>query len=352
MRAFPNPSIFKSFHSRILKSIQMTHNETTAILIDRLGWPQPKVNELMQATAEAMGEHLSEPGTLSLPGVGRLISRKQREYISLNPETGERHLMPPAVELLYRLSLKRDQIDVAPLVSLLRKKHPEISDEDAGRLQSEWLTLVSESILREESIEIPHIGTFQCKPLSEASHDEERFLITFNPSALLRRGVNSYFAHFEPTLLNEGITFDELVVVKMGEENIATDNDNVIVRESVTPALHTAEQESLPESLPEPEEAPAAELPEPEEAPTPPASEQPLETAQPDEPGPPLVSAPNPLFQSLRHLPDEATRQRVVDRGSRTKRGRKSSSVWVPIIGGVAIVVAGLFFFNRDTTER
>lgn len=82
----------------------MTHNETTATLVDRLGWTEAKVNELLQATAEVMGEYLSEPGTLSLPGVGQLISHKEREYISLNPETGERTLMPPAVELEFKLS--------------------------------------------------------------------------------------------------------------------------------------------------------------------------------------------------------------------------------------------------------
>lgn len=82
----------------------MTHDETTSILANRLDWTETKVNELMQATAEVMGEYLSEPGTLTLPGVGRLISRKQREYISLNPETGERTLMPPAVELEFKLS--------------------------------------------------------------------------------------------------------------------------------------------------------------------------------------------------------------------------------------------------------
>lgn len=82
----------------------MTHDETTSILANRLDWTETKVNELMQATAEVMGEYLSEPGTLTLPGVGRLISRKQREYILLNPETGERTLMPPAVELEFKLS--------------------------------------------------------------------------------------------------------------------------------------------------------------------------------------------------------------------------------------------------------
>ena len=227
----------------------------------------------------------------------------------------------------------KDKMDLAHIVSLLRKKHPEIGEEDAGRLLSEWITLVRESILREESIEIPHVGTFQCKSLSETGGDEKRFLIDFTPSDKLRRGANSYFAHFEPTLLNEGVTFNELPVVKMGEENIAVGSENVIVRASATPTPHTAEQESLPEALPEPEEAP-----------NPPAPDQPLVTAEPVEPEPPQVSASNPLSESLRDLPDAAIRQRVVERSRRTKRGRKSTSVWVPIIGGVAIVVPRLFF--------
>lgn len=235
----------------------------------------------------------------------------------------------------------KDKMDLAHIVSLLRKKHPEIGEEDAGRLLSEWITLVRESILREESIEIPHVGTFQCKSLSETGGDEKRFLIDFTPSDKLRRGANSYFAHFEPTLLNEGVTFNELPVVKMGEENIAESSDNVIVRASTTPTPQTAEQES-----------PTEELPEPEEAPSPSEPELPHLPSEPVEPDPPQESASNPLSESLRDLPDDAIRQRVVERSRKVKRGQKRSSIWVPIIGGVAIVVAGLFFFNRDTTER
>lgn len=306
----------------------MTHNETTATLIDRLGWPQTKVNELLQATAEAMGEHLSEPGTLSLPGVGRLISRKQREYISLNPETGERTLMPPAVELDFRLSLNKEKIDLAHIVSLLRKKHPEIGEEDAGRLLSEWITLVRESILRDESIEIPHLGTFQCKQLSDSSNDEERFLITFNPSEKLHRGVNSYFAHFEPTLLNEGVTFDELTTVTSGATTNEPFADNIVTRPLTSPVMveQTAEPVMEEPNTAEPitaepvvKEAPLEEAPLPEE---------PLQNKPAPPPG---------------HIPL---------RGQPVEKQRKRSSIWVPIIGGVAIVVAGLFFFHRDTTEK
>ncbi len=82
----------------------MTHNETLSSLTNRLGWSDAKVNELLKAVAEVIGDNLSEPGTIVVPGVGELISHKQREYVSLNPETGERTLMPPAVEVSFRLA--------------------------------------------------------------------------------------------------------------------------------------------------------------------------------------------------------------------------------------------------------
>lgn len=231
-------------------------------------------------------------------------------------------------------------MDLAHIVSLLRKKHPEIGEEDAGRLLSEWITLVRESILREESIEIPHVGTFQCKSLSETGGDEKRFLIDFTPSEKLRRGVNSYFAHFEPTPLNEGFTFTELPVVKMGEEQLAESSDNLLVRPLATPTVQIAEQVSATEALPEVEEVPS-----------PPEPDVPMEPSEPVDPDPPQKNVTNELAESLRQQPD-TTRQRVVERSRKVKRGQKRSSIWVPIIGGVAIVVAGLFFFNRDTTER
>ena len=233
----------------------------------------------------------------------------------------------------------KDKMDLAHIVSLLRKKHPEIGEEDAGRLLSEWITLVRESILREESIEIPHVGTFQCKSLSETGGDEKRFLIDFTPSDKLRRGANSYFAHFEPTLLNEGVTFNELPVVKMGEEQLVESNDNLLVRPLATPTVQIAEQVSATEALPEVEEVPS-----------PPEPDVPLEPSEPVDPDPPQKNDSNELAESLRQQPD-TTRQRVVERSRKVKRGQKRSSIWVPIIGGVAIVVAGLFFFNRDTTE-
>ncbi|MDD2327654.1 MAG: HU family DNA-binding protein [bacterium] len=290
----------------------MTHDETISSLAGRLGWPEAKVNELLQAAVEMIGDHLSEPGSLPLPGLGELISSKQREHILLDPVTGERHLMPPAMVLFFRVDLQHTKDD--RIAALLKKRLPEISTDDAARLIIEWCGLVRKSLLQEETVESLPFGRFDCKPVTVgdpaiAAVEEGAagyFRITFTPSVGLQRSVNTLFAHFEPTLLNEGVTFDELSTVTLGAVGDAAPDGNLIAR-----ALSDEKGELLEE---EPLEKPS------------------LEEPLPDEPSPLPVGFP------LRRKP--------------AYRRRKKPSLWLPVIGGVAIVVAGLFFFHRDHKEQ
>ncbi len=79
----------------------MTHEELITELSRRLDWPEIKVAELLEAAVEVMNEKLMENNSLSLPELGEFITRRRTEYISMNPETGERWLMPPSVELIF-----------------------------------------------------------------------------------------------------------------------------------------------------------------------------------------------------------------------------------------------------------
>ncbi|MDD2512870.1 MAG: hypothetical protein PHS71_06440, partial [Proteiniphilum sp.] len=60
-----------------------------------------------------------------------------------------------------------NHMDVDRIVSLLVTKHPEISAEDAGTLLREWVALITENLLREESVETEPFGTFDCSPVSD-----------------------------------------------------------------------------------------------------------------------------------------------------------------------------------------
>jgi len=79
----------------------MTHDELITELSRRLEWPEPKVRETLEAVVTVMNAKLTENSPLSLPELGDFITRRKTEYISVNPETEERWLIPPAIELLF-----------------------------------------------------------------------------------------------------------------------------------------------------------------------------------------------------------------------------------------------------------
>ena len=79
----------------------MTHDELITELSRRLEWPESKVKETLEAAVTVMNAKLTENSPLSLPELGDFITRRKTEYISVNPETEERWLIPPAIELLF-----------------------------------------------------------------------------------------------------------------------------------------------------------------------------------------------------------------------------------------------------------
>lgn len=120
--------------------------------------------------------------------------------------------------------------------------------------------------------------------------------VGFIPDDTLYHEVNSSFSHFEPTLLNEGVQFPDIQEVIIEEE-----------LEDRSPEPLSIEVEPIedePILLQEAEEPVVSEKPE---------------------------HSP-PRFRSRRGK----------------KNNKKVASVWIPIVGGVAIVVAVLFFFKGE----
>jgi len=79
----------------------MTNEELITKLSQRLNWQEPKVAEMLEAAVTVMNAKLADNIPLTLPDLGNFITRRKTEYISVNPETKERWLIPPAIELLF-----------------------------------------------------------------------------------------------------------------------------------------------------------------------------------------------------------------------------------------------------------
>lgn len=238
----------------------MTHDDFIAKVAKRLEWSDKKISGIVENILEVVSAELKMNNPVVIDDFGTLKTDIQPEYILLNPKTKERHLMPPAVEVIFE---------------------PLFGNE-------------------EDSLLYP----------------------TFTPDEVLHNDVNSSFSQFEPTLLNEGVQFPgipEIVVDDVEEGN-------------ATPELLHQQEEVVEEIestvLPEIEQ-PAEEIEIPESA-------EPIEPIKQLEP----VGQIEPVFPESPHRYSSSRR--------RVKSNKKTPSVWIPIAGGIAIIVASLFFFKGD----
>lgn len=215
----------------------MTYEELIETVSRKIDWPESQTEMLLGTLTALLKETLLENLSVSIDDFGIFNTCMRPEFISFNPETKEKYLMPPAIEVLF---------------------------EHAAYLAEP---------------DLPQI--------------------CFEPDESLRESVNSSFACFEPTLINDGVEFPDIPVIiaeKYMEDDISEKTDTL-------PVPELFEEMKIPEEQKVFEE--------------------------------PVQRISNTQYErdDRHHRPDH----------KRTKR-KKTSAVWIPIMSGVAIVLAGLFF--------
>lgn len=149
----------------------------------------------------------------------------------------------------------------------------------------------------------------------------EEYLISFEEDDSLKSIINSAFQNFEPTLLNEGVELSGVPV---------------ITTEEPEPEIEEPEIEVFPEvkeDVLEPEYP--AEVPEDED----------------------ITKVDDPFIESVTGIndtkPEEEPEKKHIEKRLKPKsRSRNNSRVMIPILGGVAIVLATLFFFNGMADKK
>ena len=207
----------------------MTHEEFIAEVTRRLGWPEERTSGIVGTIIDVVSAELKMNNPVIIDHFGTLKTDIQPEYILVNPETKERHLMPPAVEIIF------DGL-------------PSENGEDS----------------------LANVG--------------------FTPDEALYNEVNSAFSQFEPTLLNEGVQFSGISEIVDGGQEEELKVEEPFVSDK------PGEKELIPQ----------------------------MQSAD--------VELSPPRYRSHRKM----------------RHNKKIPSVWIPIAGGVAIVVAALFFFKGD----
>lgn len=237
----------------------MTHEELITTVSRKLDWPESQTARLIGALTALLKEKLLENLPVSIDDFGIFSTCMRPEFISLNPETKERYLIPPAIEVVF---------------------------EHAAYLA-----------------------------------DPDLPQISFEPEESLRESVNSSFACFEPTRINEGVQFPdipEIIAEEYVEEDISEEPEEYIEEEiSEEPEeIDNHEISEKTDTLPVPEVFEEMEI-----------SEE-------------LTVFEEPVQHLTNTQYERDERHHRADH-KRTKR-KKTSAAWIPIMSGVAIVLAGL----------
>lgn len=235
------------------------------------------------------------------------------------------------------------------IVSFMTSQHENIAREDAERLLKEWIAVITETLPEKEQVEVPGFGLFSFYPIRENETVEQiekevdpvtrYYRVGFTPTETLKNGVNSFFAHFEPSLLGEGVTFDALPEVITGQSGSEVDDTNQIeIIVTTKPDRPTIAAEPV-EKAPEITNVLSLSL-------------QHSSPQQDSFSG--VTDADNQDLTAASHQPSSPEQTPVIPASLRPERVRKrnrSNTIWIPILGGAAIILAGLFFFSATTQK-
>ncbi|MDE6489073.1 MAG: HU family DNA-binding protein [Paramuribaculum sp.] len=74
-------------------------------LAETTGTPEDKISSLLECFAESVRDCCKKGQQVAIPGFGTFTPVKKDEWISVDPESGIRTLMPPCVEIELRTSV-------------------------------------------------------------------------------------------------------------------------------------------------------------------------------------------------------------------------------------------------------
>lgn len=79
----------------------MAHNELIKEIAERLNWTIDTVEESLNVFVDIVRDNLSDGNIVSIQDFGVFKTEKMIEHIYINPDTSERFLVPPKIEVSF-----------------------------------------------------------------------------------------------------------------------------------------------------------------------------------------------------------------------------------------------------------
>lgn len=261
-------------------------------------------------------------------------------------------------------------------LSLMLTEKMDMSESDSLLFLNELFSLLTEQIFTEGEASVASLGTFKIDRVEpqDIKGVMEYYRLMFTLSDELSNSINKPFVNFETTKLNEGVTFDNIPVIKSDEVGIIEDIDSDVsvlyVQKSVAPVVEELSEEVVAE------EGTVVETPEEIIAEEEPVEEIPEEVIIDEEI---IVETPKEVIieqEAIEEAPEEDSSIIVAnteitdeffaeeeppyysDDGVRPKheiatnsRRRRNLIALTAAVGVVVIITASAFFFQQRTID-
>ena len=138
-------------------------------------------------------------------------------------------------------------------LSLMLTEKMDMSESDSLLFLNELFSLLTEQIFTEGEASVASLGTFKIDRVEpqDIKGVMEYYRLMFTLSDELSNSINKPFVNFETTKLNEGVTFDNIPVIKSDEVGIIEDIDSDVsvlyVQKSVAPVVEELSEEVVAE---------------------------------------------------------------------------------------------------------
>lgn len=138
-------------------------------------------------------------------------------------------------------------------LSLMLTEKMDMSESDSLLFLNELFSLLTEQIFTEGEASVASLGTFKIDRVEpqDIKGVMEYYRLMFTLSDELSNSINKPFVNFETTKINEGVTFDNIPVIKSDEVGIIEDIDSDVsvlyVQKSVAPVVEELSEEVVAE---------------------------------------------------------------------------------------------------------
>lgn len=221
-----------------------------------------------------------------------------------------------------------NKITLSDLIDLLAKQ-ADIPTSEAEVFLKTLFDTITETLSEDEAVKIKDFGTFKLTPIQAREsidvNSGEKIEIpahnrlSFSPATALKELVNKPFSHFETVLLDEGITFEGVEEVFEVEENEEVEIQPIQIHES-------SEKIEI--------------------------EEQPIYSEEPDAVIVEEVKAVSTEIPAVETYPYQEVFRPDKTLLSKPTQRTKIPSVWIPVLGGVAIALASFFFLSMENRKK